>query len=112
MALSFAERLERDIADRAPDDEIKTQLAAWLKADKDFNLWFLATTKRALRDEELSALLDGYQHAQEIVETAWKALEKSAHAKGIFTGERAATKALLDAVAQSLDELQKLQGSI
>lgn len=111
MALSFAERLERDIADRALDDEIKTQLAAWLKADKDFNIWFLVTTKRALRDDELSALLDGYQHAQELVETAWKALEKSASAKGLFTGERAATKALLDAITRSLEELQKLQGS-
>lgn len=111
MALSFAERLERDLADRALDDEIRTPIGAWLKADKDFNIWFLVTTKRALRDEELTALLDGYQHAQELVETAWKALEKSTSAKGLFTGAGAAKKALLEAIARSLEELQKLQGS-
>ena len=75
MPLSFAERLERDLADTKLTAEARVAIDGWLKADREFNVWFLVTTKRALRDDELTALLDGYQESQEIVSDAWAAFE-------------------------------------
>jgi hypothetical protein len=65
-----------DIRDELPslgvDPDTKTALESWLAADKEFNGWFLVTTKRALADDELMELLDGYRESQETMQAAWK----------------------------------------
>lgn len=71
MTQSFAERIKNELADYTIGKEVRSQIDDWLKADQDFNTWFLVTTKRALADDELMALLDGYRESQEIVEQAW-----------------------------------------
>ena len=93
MPLSFAERLEREITDQKLTAEARARLDDWLAADKAFNVWFLVTTKRALKDAELSALLDGYQESQEIAEAAWEAFETKADPAALLAGlERSIAK--------------------
>ena len=58
------------------DAETKNAVERWLAADKDFNLWFLETTKGALADEDLMNLLGGYGESQDTVATAWSAFRK------------------------------------
>jgi hypothetical protein len=72
LTTSVAERIRSELADFPLGPEVRQQVDAWLQADKEFNVWFLVTTKRALRDEELMELLDGYRESQEIVEQAWE----------------------------------------
>jgi hypothetical protein len=72
VTTSFAERIRSEIADREVSAELRARIDEWLKADKEFNTWFLVTTKRALADDELMELLDGYRESQEIVEDAWE----------------------------------------
>ena len=55
----------------APDAETKKAVEGWLAADREFNTWFLVTTKRALGDDDLMELLDGYRESQETMTTAW-----------------------------------------
>src|SRR5690606_36585021 len=72
--------LADDISDELPsltvDADTKAAIEKWLKADKDFNVWFLVTTKRSLGDDDLLGLLDGYRETQEAAETAWRAFRK------------------------------------
>jgi hypothetical protein len=49
----------------------KQAIEGWLVADREFNVWFLETTKRALADDELMDLLGGYGESQETVTAAW-----------------------------------------
>ena len=73
MTQSFAERIRSELeGGRTVSPEIRTRIDEWSKADKDFNVWFLVTTKRALADDDLMALLDGYRESQEIIEDAWE----------------------------------------
>ena len=72
MTTSFAERIRSEIADQDVSADLRTSIDEWLKVDKEFNTWFLITTKRALADDELMELLDGYRESQEIVEDAWE----------------------------------------
>ena len=72
MTTSFAERIRSEIADQEVSAELRARIDEWLKVDKEFNTWFLVTTKRALADDELMELLDGYRESQEIVEDAWE----------------------------------------
>jgi len=64
-----------DIRDALPnlqlDSDTKKVVEGWLIADRDFNVWFLETTKRALADDELMDLLGGYGESQETVSNAW-----------------------------------------
>ncbi len=55
----------------APDADTKKAVEGWLAADREFNTWFLVTTKRALGDDDLMELLDGYRESQETMTTAW-----------------------------------------
>jgi hypothetical protein len=56
--------------------DLRARIDEWLKVDKEFNTWFLVTTKRALADDELMELLDGYRESQEIVEEAWEEFQQ------------------------------------
>lgn len=70
--------LSDEIRDELPsldlDAETRAALERWLAADKEFNLWFLVTTKRSLADDDLMSLLEGYRVTQETAEDAWRAL--------------------------------------
>ncbi len=68
---SIAEKIQKELNEEVSDPELKKRIGEWLAADKEFNVWFLVTTKRQLADDELMALLDGYRESQEIVENAW-----------------------------------------
>ena len=48
--------------------------------DREFNEWFLETTKRALADEELMDLLGGYGESQETVSGAWSSFREEPNA--------------------------------
>jgi hypothetical protein len=69
---SIAEKIQKELNDEVSDAELKRRISEWLAADKEFNVWFLVTTKRQLADDDLMALLDGYRESQEIVEAAWE----------------------------------------
>lgn len=98
MTTSFAERIRSELSDYELEQETRTQIDEWLKADKDFNTWFLVTTKRALADDELMALLDGYRESQELIEEAWDT----------FTDKRDGTM-LREAITQSIHRMKLLQ---
>lgn len=88
MTTSFAERIRSEIADDASNisQELRAQIDEWLKADHEFNVWFLMTTKRALADDELMALLDGYRESQELVEEAWDDFKETKNATMLLEG--------------------------
>lgn len=98
MTTSFAERIRSELSDYEIDKDVRARIEDWLKADKDFNTWFLVTTKRALADDELMALLEGYRESQEIVEQAWDA----------FIEKRDGTM-LLEGLTQSIHRMKLLQ---
>ncbi len=97
-ATSFAERIRSELGDHAVSAELRERIDAWLKADKEFNVWFLVTTKRALGDDELMELLDGYRESQEIIETAWEDYQEKKNAT-----------MLLEGITQSIHRMTLLQ---
>lgn len=98
MTTSFAEKIRSELSDYEVDKDVRAHIDEWLKADKDFNTWFLVTTKRALADDELMALLDGYRESQEIVERAWED----------FTEKRDGMM-LVEGITQSIHRMKLLQ---
>lgn len=98
MVKSFADKIKSELEDHEVSAEVRTQIDAWLSADRDFNTWFLVTTKRALGDDELLALLEGYRESQEIVEEAWER----------FQDQEDATM-LLEGITQSIHRMRTLQ---
>ena len=98
MTRSFAERIQSELSDYEIEKDVRARIDDWLKADTDFNTWFLVTTKRALADDELMALLDGYRESQEIVEQAWEQ----------FTEKRDGTM-LVEGITQSIHRMKLLQ---
>lgn len=89
------------MTDYEVSEELRTRIEEWLNADKEFNVWFLVTTKRALADDELMELLDGYRESQEIVERAWED----------FQEKRNATM-LVEGITQSIHRMKLLQDKI
>ncbi|MDF2697600.1 MAG: hypothetical protein K0S65_5983 [Labilithrix sp.] len=98
MTQSFAEKIKSEIADHDLSPELRARIDAWLKADTEFNVWFLVTTKRALADDELMELLDDYRESQEIVEEAWEAFQ-----------EQKDSTMLLEGITQSIHRMKLLQ---
>lgn len=70
---SIAEDIRDELPSFGADPDTRKALESWLAADKEFNGWFLVTTKGALADDDLMALLDGYRESQETMQAAWKA---------------------------------------
>jgi hypothetical protein len=101
VTTSFADKIRNELAEQTLSQELRARIDDWLKADKEFNVWFLVTTKRALADEELMDLLDGYRESQEIVENAWED----------FQDKKNATM-LLEGITQSIHRMQLLQDKI
>jgi hypothetical protein len=98
VSTSVAERIQSEMDDQEVSPELRVRIAEWLKADEEFNVWFLVTTKRALADDELMALLDGYRESQEIVERGWED----------FQLKKDATR-LVESLAQSIHRMRLLQ---
>jgi hypothetical protein len=98
VTTSFAERIRSEMADYELTAELRARIEDWLKADKEFNTWFLVTTKRALADDELMELLDGYRESQEIVEEAWEDFM-----------DKKNTTMLLEGITQSIHRMTLLQ---
>jgi hypothetical protein len=98
VTTSFAERIRSELADYQVSAELRARIDEWVKADKEFNLWFLVTTKRALADDELMELLDGYRESQEIVEDAWEDFQQQKNAT-----------MLLEGITQSIHRMRLLQ---
>ncbi|MBX3187507.1 MAG: hypothetical protein KF819_10855 [Labilithrix sp.] len=69
---SIAEEIRDELPSLGVDPDTKKALDEWLAADREFNGWFLVTTKRALADDELMELLEGYRESQETMQKAWK----------------------------------------
>ncbi len=101
MTTSFADRIRSEMTDYEVSEDLRTRIEEWLNADKEFNVWFLVTTKRALADDELMELLDGYRESQEIVERAWED----------FQEKRNATM-LVEGITQSIHRMKLLQDKI
>ena len=66
----------------------------WLLADQDFNVWFLETTKGALDDATLMALLSGYGDDQDAVGRAWEAFEVGRDEAALTRALAASTEAM------------------
>lgn len=101
MTQSFAERIKNELSDYEIGKDVRAQIDEWLKADTGFNTWFLETTKRALADDELMGLLDGYRESQEIVEQAWDR----------FTDQKDSAM-LIEGLTQSIHRMKLLQESL
>src|ERR1700760_1431508 len=102
MTQSFAERIKNELSDYEVGKDVRSRIDDWLKADKDFNTWFLVTTKRALADDELMALLDGYCESQEIAEEAWSD----------FIEKKDDGTMLIEGITQSIHRMKLLQDSM
>jgi hypothetical protein len=98
VTTSFADKIRSEISETEVSTEVRARIDDWLKADKDFNVWFLVTTKRALADDELMELLDGYRESQEIVEAAWEDYQDKKNAT-----------MLLEGITQSIHRMRLLQ---
>jgi hypothetical protein len=68
---SIADEIRNELSALSLDEETKGAIDGWLAADREFNTWFLVTTKRALADDELMDLLEGYRESQEMMSEAW-----------------------------------------
>jgi hypothetical protein len=101
VSTSFADKIRDELEGTTVTPEVRASIDEWLKADKEFNVWFLVTTKRALKDDELMELLDGYRESQEIVEEAWEDFQ-----------ERKNATMLLEGITQSIHRMKLLQDKI
>lgn len=70
---SLADEIRDELPSLKIDRDTRSAVEGWLSADKEFNLWFLVTTKRALADDELMEMLDGYRESQDTMTDAWSA---------------------------------------
>jgi hypothetical protein len=75
MTTSVGEKIRAALPDARASVTLEKVVHDWLLADQDFNVWFLETTKGALDDATLMALLSGYGDDQEAVGRAWEAFE-------------------------------------
>jgi hypothetical protein len=68
---SIADEIREELPNLPLDADTKKAIETWLQMDREFNAWFLVTTKRALGDDDLMELLGGYGESQETVANAW-----------------------------------------
>lgn len=94
---SISDEIREDLPVLSIDADTKKAIEGWLAVDKEFNTWFLVTTKRALADDDLMELLDGYRESQDTMTSAWSA----------FTDDKNATK-LEASIAISIARMHEL----
>lgn len=98
MTTSVGEKIRAALPDSKASVALEKIVRDWLLADQAFNVWFLETTKGALDDATLMALLSGYGDDQDAVARAWTAFE-------VDRDEAALTRAL----AISTDAMRALE---
>ena len=96
---SVGEKIRAALPDAKASATLETTVRDWLAADADFNVWFLETTKGALDDAKLMALLSGYGDDQDAVGDAWDDFER--------TRDEAALAAVLDASTKAMAALKQ-----
>jgi hypothetical protein len=74
---SVGERIRAALPDVKASATLEKTVRDWLASDADFNVWFLETTKGALDDAKLMALLSGYGDDQDAVGGAWDDFERT-----------------------------------
>lgn len=79
MRRTIADEIRDELPELDVEPVVKQALETWLATDREFNSWFLVTTKRQLRDDELTALLDGYRESQEVMERGWAQFREEGH---------------------------------
>jgi hypothetical protein len=94
MTTSVGEKIRAALPDAKASMALEKTVRAWLVADQDFNVWFLETTKGALDDATLMALLSGYGDDQEAVGRAWEAFEVDRDEDALTTALARSTEAM------------------
>ena len=69
---AIAETIKKEMDEVRLDADVSAALKDWLLADREFNVWFLETTKGKMDDEALMSLLSGYSEDQDSVTDGWK----------------------------------------
>ena len=82
---SVGERIRDALSDAKASATLEKSVRDWLVDDQDFNHWFLETTKGALDDAKLMALLGGYGDDQDAVGSAWDAFFELDHDEAALT---------------------------
>jgi hypothetical protein len=98
---AVAQKIRHELSDAKIErgGALDAAVRRWLEADGDFNLWFLETTKGALADSALLALVEGYGGDQDDVERAWDDFRD-------LGGEPAA---LVEVLERSMQRMAKLK---
>ena len=73
---SVSALIARDLDELGLDEGVRVVVQRWLAADRDFNYWFVETTKGKLDDDALFGLLGGYAEDQDAVRAAWVAFRE------------------------------------
>ena len=94
---SVGEKIRAALPDAKASAELEKTVREWLSADADFNVWFLETTKGALDDAKLMALLSGYGDDQDEVAGAWDDFERTRD-EAALTGVLAASTKVMAAL--------------
>jgi hypothetical protein len=91
---SVGERIRAALPDAKASAPLEKTVRDWLACDADFNVWFLETTKGALDDAKLMALLSGYGDDQDAVGGAWDDFERTRDEAALTAVLAASTKAM------------------
>lgn len=96
---SVGEKIRAALPDAKASPALDKTVRAWLASDADFNVWFLETTKGALDDAKLMALLSGYGDDQDAVGGAWDDFERTRD-EAALTSVLAASTTVMAALKQ------------
>lgn len=99
MTTSVGEKIRAALPDAGASVTLERTVRDWLLADQEFNVWFLETTKGALDDATLMALLGGYGDDQDAVGRAWEAFERGRD-EAALTLALAASARVMDGLKQ------------
>ncbi len=91
---SVGERIRAALPDVKASGALESTVREWLARDADFNVWFLETTKGALDDAKLMALLSGYGDDQDAVGDAWDDFERTRDEAALTSALAASTKVM------------------
>lgn len=80
---SVAALIARDLDELGLDEAVRALVQRWLTADREFNYWFVETTKGKLDDDALLGLLGGYAEDQDAVRAAWAAFREDRDAAAL-----------------------------
>lgn len=99
MTTSVGEKIRAALPDAGASVTLERTVRDWLLADQEFNVWFLETTKGALDDATLMALLGGYGDDQDAVGRSWEAFERDRDEAALTLALAASTR-VMDALKQ------------